>query len=110
MPRSVLKGELLSRPTVVRTIQLLRKYVMNDNPVNIQVLSDQASNFSLCARRAPPCPTLSAAHAAPAARSSNTRVNYEEDNYNVGLPIFIIHGAPRLRLRRCGSARVLAAT
>jgi hypothetical protein len=35
---------------VVRTIQLLRKYVMNDNPVNIQVLSDQASNFSLCAR------------------------------------------------------------
>jgi double-strand break repair protein MRE11 len=39
------------RPTVVRTIQLLRKYVMNDNPVNIQVLSDQASNFSLCARR-----------------------------------------------------------
>jgi hypothetical protein len=36
------------RPTVVRTIQLLRKYVMNDNPVHIQVLSDQASNFSLC--------------------------------------------------------------
>jgi hypothetical protein len=30
-------------------------------------------------------------------------VNYEEDNYNVGLPIFIIHGAQRLRLRR-GSA------
>ena len=35
----------------MRTIELLRKYVMSDNPVNIQVLSDQESNFSLCVRR-----------------------------------------------------------
>ena len=32
----------------MRTINLLRKYVMNDSPVNIQVLSDQATNFSQC--------------------------------------------------------------
>ena len=76
---------------MVRTIQLLRKYVMNDNPVHIQVLSDQANNFSLCARDAS-CANP-ARRAEPQARRRNTRVNYEEDNYNVGLPIFLIHGA-----------------
>ncbi len=48
-------------PTVVRTIQLLRKYVMNDNPVHIQVLSDQAQNFSLCVRRTRRAPTFCSA-------------------------------------------------
>lgn len=38
------------RPTVVRTLELLRKYCMNDSPVNLQVLSDQATNFSRRAR------------------------------------------------------------
>jgi len=28
---------------------------------------------------------------------SNTRVNYEDDNFNVGLPVFIIHGASLAR-------------
>jgi len=52
-----------SRPTVVRTLELLRKYCMNDNPVHIQVMSDQAANFSRCARcsrRAAPRPHPSA--------------------------------------------------
>jgi hypothetical protein len=33
--------------------------------------------------------------APPHAQRSNTRVNYEDENYNVGLPVFIIHGAQR---------------
>ena len=37
------------RPTVVRTLELLRKYCMNDSPVQLQVVSDQAANFSRCA-------------------------------------------------------------
>lgn len=42
---------LMRRPTVVRTINLLRKYVMSDTPVSIEVLSDQATNFSQCVPR-----------------------------------------------------------
>jgi len=34
------------RPTLVRTIELLRKYCLSDTPVQLQVLSDQAANFS----------------------------------------------------------------
>ena len=77
----------------MRTIELLRKYVMSENPVNIQVLSDQESNFSLCVRRGPCAPVRRRSRYA---RSSNKRVNYEDPNFNIGLPIFIIHGAPRL--------------
>ena len=40
------------RPTVVRTLELLRKYCMNDSPVQLQVVSDQAANFSRCAAAA----------------------------------------------------------
>lgn len=32
--------------TMVRTIELFRKYCLGDDPVRIQVLSDQATNFS----------------------------------------------------------------
>jgi hypothetical protein len=40
------------RYTLVRTMEILRKYCLNDNPVKLQVLSDQAANFpTKCARR-----------------------------------------------------------
>ena len=58
---------------MVRTIQLLRKYVMNDNPVHIQVLSDQANNFSLCVRTRvrvrPPCAAALSRERAAATRA-----------------------------------------
>jgi hypothetical protein len=40
-------------------MEILRKYCLNDNPVKLQVLSDQAANFpTKCARRRahPPLP------------------------------------------------------
>ena len=43
-------------------MEILRKYCLNDNPVKLQVLSDQAANFpTKCARRRahPPYPTAS---------------------------------------------------
>ena len=40
------------RYTLVRTMEILRKYCLNDHPVKLQVLSDQAANFpTKCARR-----------------------------------------------------------
>ena len=88
-----------SRPTIVRTLELLRKYCMNDNPVNIQVLSDQAGNFSRCAGSAALC------RQSHNRARSNTRVNYEDENYNIGLPVFIIHGARWVGGHRCGLTR-----
>eukprot|EP00740_Mantoniella_antarctica_P014696 CAMPEP_0181368446 /NCGR_PEP_ID=MMETSP1106-20121128/12092_1 /TAXON_ID=81844 /ORGANISM="Mantoniella antarctica, Strain SL-175" /LENGTH=343 /DNA_ID=CAMNT_0023484563 /DNA_START=146 /DNA_END=1173 /DNA_ORIENTATION=+ len=58
-----------SRETMVRTMEILREYCFNDNPVQLEVLSDQTVNFP---RRGV--------------------VNYEDPNYNVGLPVFMIHG------------------
>ncbi|KAK9814095.1 hypothetical protein WJX72_000558 [[Myrmecia] bisecta] len=57
-----------SRTTVVRAMEILSKYCLNDQPVSFQVLSDQAQNFA------------------------NGRVNFENPNFNVGLPVFTIHG------------------
>jgi double-strand break repair protein MRE11 len=34
-----------SRKSLFRCIELLRRYCMGDNPVKIQILSDQALNF-----------------------------------------------------------------
>lgn len=34
-----------SRSTLVRAINLMAKYCLNDNPVNFSILSDQAANF-----------------------------------------------------------------
>lgn len=53
-----------------KTIELLRKYCLNDRPVRFEVLSDPAENF----------------------HNSFGTVNYEDPNFNVGLPFFIIHG------------------
>ncbi len=58
-----------SRATLFRTMQIVRKYCMGDNPVRIQILSDPTKNFA-----------------------SNHVVNYQDPNYSVDLPIFSIHG------------------
>eukprot|EP00798_Chlamydomonas_sp_ICE-L_P028771 gene28771-31953_t len=57
-----------SRATVVRTIQIIKKYSFNDTAVSFQILSDQSSNFV------------------------SGIANYLDPNLNVGLPIFTIHG------------------
>ncbi|KAH7433647.1 hypothetical protein KP509_07G079200 [Ceratopteris richardii] len=59
-----------SRTTLVRTIEILRRYCLNDRPVQFQVVSDQTINFP----------------------NRFGHVNYEDQHYNVGLPIFTIHG------------------
>ncbi|KAJ7535711.1 hypothetical protein O6H91_12G043300 [Diphasiastrum complanatum] len=59
-----------SRATLVRTIEILRRYCLNDRPVEFQVVSDQTVNF----------PNIFG------------HVNYEDPHYNVGLPVFTIHG------------------
>ncbi|CAM6109413.1 unnamed protein product [Calypogeia fissa] len=54
-----------SRTTLVKTIEILRRYCLNDRPVQFQVVSDQTINF----------PTRYG------------HVNYEDPHYNVGLPV-----------------------
>ena len=58
-----------SRRTLMRTMQLLRKYCMGSNAVSIEVVSEQSGNFR-----------------------GTGRVNYEDENYSVDLPVFAIHG------------------
>ena len=60
-----------SRKTMMRTLKLFRERCLGQNPVHINVVSDQAVNFS----------------GAP-----NKVVNYEDPNMAVHLPVFIIHG------------------
>ncbi|GAQ82724.1 DNA repair exonuclease MRE11 [Klebsormidium nitens] len=59
-----------SRMTLVRCIEILRKYCLGDKPVGFQVVSDQSVNFA----------------------SGFGHVNYEDPNFNVGIPVFTIHG------------------
>ncbi|GBG88571.1 hypothetical protein CBR_g48040 [Chara braunii] len=59
-----------SRSTLVRTIEMLRRYCLSDEPVKFQVVSDQTVDF----------PTIFG------------HVNYEDPHFNVGLPVFTIHG------------------
>ncbi|KAK6046551.1 putative DNA repair protein [Cooperia oncophora] len=54
-----------------RVIQLLRQYCLNDREVALEFVSDASVNFE---------------------HSRFDRVNYEDANINVGLPIFTIHG------------------
>jgi double-strand break repair protein MRE11 len=53
-----------------RTLDLFRSYCMGDAPCKLQVLSDQSINF----------------------KNRYGRVNYEDPDYNIGLPVFGIHG------------------
>ncbi|KAG8043620.1 hypothetical protein GUJ93_ZPchr0458g22771 [Zizania palustris] len=59
-----------SRSTLVKTIEILRRFCLNDQPVKFQVVSDQTINFP----------------------NRFGQVNYEDPNFNVGLPVFTIHG------------------
>lgn len=59
-----------SRTTLVKAIEILRRYCLNDQPVQFQVVSDQTVNFP----------------------NKFGHVNYEDPHYNVGLPVFTIHG------------------
>ena len=55
-----------SRGTIHRTMDLFRRYCMGDNPIQIQILSDQKQNF----RRG--------------------LVNYQDSNYSVDLPVSFV--------------------
>ncbi|XP_039012903.1 double-strand break repair protein MRE11-like isoform X2 [Hibiscus syriacus] len=59
-----------SRSTLVKAIEILRRHCFNDQPVQFQVVSDQTVNFP----------------------NSFGHVNYEDPHFNVGLPVFSIHG------------------
>ncbi|CAA6667556.1 unnamed protein product [Spirodela intermedia] len=59
-----------SRSTLVKAIEILRRYCLNDRPVQFQVVSDQTVNFL----------------------NIFGHVNYEDPHFNVGLPVFSIHG------------------
>ncbi|KAK8691257.1 hypothetical protein V6N13_074774 [Hibiscus sabdariffa] len=59
-----------SRSTLVKAIEILRRHCLNDQPVQFQVVSDQTVNFP----------------------NSFGHVNYEDPHFNVGLPVFSIHG------------------
>ncbi|RAL44580.1 hypothetical protein DM860_003339 [Cuscuta australis] len=59
-----------SRTTLVKAIEILRRYCLNDRPVQFQVVSDQTMNFA----------------------NTFGHVNYEDPHFNVGLPVFSIHG------------------
>ncbi|XP_077254044.1 double-strand break repair protein MRE11-like [Tasmannia lanceolata] len=59
-----------SRSTLVKAIEILRRYCLNDRPVQFQVVSDQTVNFT----------------------NIFGVVNYEDPHFNVGLPVFSIHG------------------
>ncbi|XP_054789530.1 double-strand break repair protein MRE11-like [Prosopis cineraria] len=59
-----------SRSTLVKAIEILRRHCLNDRPVQFEVVSDQTVNF----------------------QNVFGHVNYEDPHFNVGLPIFSIHG------------------
>ncbi|XP_010398932.1 double-strand break repair protein MRE11 isoform X1 [Corvus cornix cornix] len=60
-----------SRKTVHSCLESLRKYCMGDRPVQFEILSDQAVNFH---------------------HSKFPWVNYQDENLNISLPVFSIHG------------------
>jgi len=58
-----------TRPCLFKVMEILRKYTLGDGDVAIRILSDQKVNFGRF-----------------------ERVNYQDPNFNVELPVFIIHG------------------
>jgi len=59
-----------TRRTLHKTMEIVRRYCMGPDPVQIQVVSDQKADF----------------------RNINGTVNYEDEFYSIDLPIFSIHG------------------
>ncbi|KAM6439075.1 double-strand break repair protein MRE11 [Rhynochetos jubatus] len=60
-----------SRKTVHSCLESLRKYCMGDRPVQFEILSDQTVNFHY---------------------SKFPWVNYQDENLNISIPVFSIHG------------------
>ncbi|KAM4682451.1 double-strand break repair protein MRE11 isoform 4-T5 [Amazona ochrocephala] len=60
-----------SRKTIHACLQSLRKYCMGDRPIQFEILSDQAVNFY---------------------NSMFPWVNYQDENLNISIPVFSIHG------------------
>ncbi|CAI5773373.1 double-strand break repair protein MRE11 isoform X1 [Podarcis lilfordi] len=60
-----------SRKTLHTCLELLRKYCMGDRPIQFEILSDQSVNFGF---------------------SKFPWVNYQDDNLNISIPVFSIHG------------------
>ena len=61
-----------SRRALQRCMEIMREHCLGNRPVELEVVSDQQSNFH-CQHR-------------------QGRVNFEDPNYNVQLPVFSIHG------------------
>lgn len=82
----LLSGDLFhdnrpSRRTMHKTMEILRRYCMGPNPVQIQVLPSSTSND-----------TANLQQNRFRNGTKNERVNYQDPNYSVQLPIFSIHG------------------
>lgn len=60
-----------SRKTLHTCLEKLRKYCMGDRPVQFEIISDQSVNFGF---------------------SKFPWVNYQDDNLNISIPVFSIHG------------------
>eukprot|EP01067_Filipodium_phascolosomae_P003652 Filipodium_phascolosomae@DN2653_c0_g2_i1.p1 len=75
---------------MVKTMNLLRKYCLGDGPVAVDVISDDAST------EAPSQEAASADGAHPKIsipkNGYKSTVNFKDGNFNVELPLFIIHG------------------
>lgn len=60
-----------TRETQLKVTRLLRRYCLRDNELGIEFVSDPSVNFH---------------------HSNFSTVNYEDENLNVGMPVFTIHG------------------
>ncbi|KAK9402501.1 double-strand break repair protein MRE11A [Crotalus adamanteus] len=60
-----------SRKTIYTCLELLRRYCMGDRPIQFEILSDQSVNFGF---------------------SKFPWVNYQDENLNISIPVFSIHG------------------
>lgn len=60
-----------TRETQLKMTRLLRRYCFRDNELGIEFVSDPSINFH---------------------HSNFPVVNYEDENLNVGMPVFTIHG------------------
>ncbi|XP_056613563.1 double-strand break repair protein MRE11 [Triplophysa dalaica] len=60
-----------SRKTMHCCMEVMRKYCMGDRPIVFEILSDQAVNFS---------------------QSKFPWVNYLDENLNISMPVFSVHG------------------
>ncbi|XP_042564580.1 double-strand break repair protein MRE11 [Clupea harengus] len=60
-----------SRKSLHCCMETLRRYCMGDQPISFQILSDQAVNFG---------------------NSRFPWVNYQDENLNISIPVFSVHG------------------